>query len=720
MNSKDNSGNELTLIQAVDALTAIAETHWEQEEIAWASDEELDFKHPTWLLSENSDRARGIVRDIFKAVLKHLKHFYHSEYTLATDSKTLEGIKTIMVLVGDAAKKIDHFTKLFDEKHYGSATKLLEYKQLQEFYKKKISRTIDESTLGKWLLALTQRTLKEHQEKHAEGMRSLETRHIFVDLEAIKKDRDYELFFVRKEDGLRFFNPRIVRNMKLVADFGTHLGRVGDRELFYDQKLWEDRQAHGFAKAILSGIEGCLEKNYSQLVTGKENLCTSLVNMSIMGLMLAANPSRLLGSGSSKGCESYLFDFMNFLRLALQSHEYQRIVAYPYEDRAPSQEAALKILHEMLRVLYSGVDFSEEIRSYLSYIFEEAQKEISPEHYSGAIVNGALSSFLAGGYASMKKFLKHYPYESLEKVLAPIEDGNYNEFDPWMQMQLPKKTLELDLNGREVNWVISSSPTRQEFIHKAHLIEEFMSYLRRHQPEDGFALIFNYQDRTDWHEHARAQALEKLEHVPEFRSFLNVVSISKDTEFYWQEVPYSEDHQTQLFKEHLVGHVSDNHGGYYIGNHLRSLLPENYFSTLFDQIHRLFFGARNVLSKDLRLDFIEIYHLFLQLKLIEISAAKTVFAICKDGIDVSVASSGLVKAFMLLLEQEIGKSERDNLSYLLQSPALLRRHRIIDSERFERFISALRTIESAKEDLGAEKFNEEVTKITSIRKLPNT
>ncbi len=70
-------------------------------------------------------------------------------------------------------------------------------------------------------------------------MRKLgETKHLFVDLDSVKKDILSMNFFYRKEDGTRFFNPRLIRNIKLVSDFGLNVGKEEEKDPLFDLTTW--------------------------------------------------------------------------------------------------------------------------------------------------------------------------------------------------------------------------------------------------------------------------------------------------------------------------------------------------------------------------------------------------------------------------------------------------------------------------------------------------
>ena len=78
--------------------------------------EKIAYKTVHWLHKDDAASTINLVKEIFRVILHYLKQFYKSDYGRVTDQKTLDEIKTIMVLVGEAAKKLDKYTELFHQK----------------------------------------------------------------------------------------------------------------------------------------------------------------------------------------------------------------------------------------------------------------------------------------------------------------------------------------------------------------------------------------------------------------------------------------------------------------------------------------------------------------------------------------------------------------------------------------------------------------------------
>lgn len=714
MGAHRNNEGALSLMDAVEALSTIAETHWEENPISMEEQPGgiIDWKDAHWLYGKNKEKVANNIRGIFKVILKHLREFYQGESTVVTSSKMLEGIKTIMLLVGEAAKKIDRFTDIFKKQQAHSVLELKEYKQLQDFYKRKISRTIDEALLGKWILALTERTLREHQMVHSDGIRTLETKHVFVDLDSVKRDTEYELFFIRKEDGTRFFSYPLIKNIKLVCDFEFYLGQSPEKDLIIEEKIWSDCYSQAFASSVYQSAKSTLRHSYPLIVHNKGNELIGLLNKAIVALLLAASPTRLISKGSYKGCQSYLLDFQMFLRETLNHREFQQLVVFDNSDELSLQlKAVKKIVQALLYGIFVQGTGEAAIQPYLNYLRKESNALISSEHSKEAQHSGLVWNRIASNFNAMQKFLKRHPNGPLNKVLEALEEENNLSFDPFLQQLLPERHFILNTKDKAISIHLLASPTAQEFINKATVIEEFKNFLRKSINMHHKVVLINFQDRTSWREHARAQALEELQQGTQFQNCLTVITLSKDTEFYRQEAPYSEDHKLIAFKEHFCEHFLDNHAGYYFSDSIKKIIDSDWVNSLFDKISKVFFSSRNVLVKEARQNFIELFYLFIQLKVLEITGAEVLYFNCKDGLDISSTASLLLFAFLKMLSAE-GLSEADinKMEGMIYLPAILRRERVLIPERFHRMLGAFKVIEGLREELGNEPFIHRVHK----------
>jgi hypothetical protein len=109
------------------------------------------------------------------------------------------------------------------------------------------------------------------------------------------------------------------------------------------------------------------------------------------------------------------------------------------------------------------------------------------------------------------------------------------------------------------------------------------------------------------------------------------------------------------------------------------------------------------------LDFIEIFSLFLELKVIDLVRPDVVSFMCKDGVDQSQAAAVKLYVLLKLIHQErLSEHDRERLDAMLYGPALLYRERLMLPERFNRLLSVIKTLESIRGELGRAEFAKEL------------
>lgn len=703
--------SNLSLLEAVEALSSIADMELDRD-IGIAQRHELivqekPFTYRTvhWLHKQGATETVQIIKEIFRVILSYLSSYYNKEYRSVTEPQAVEGIKTIMVLVGEAAKKLDRYTNLFFAKK-SSVTDLREYKQLQEFYLTRFARKVDERMLGRWLLELTKKAWKEGGRLKLTGKPAIETKHVFIDMEGVRKDSEYELLLMRKEDGTRFYSPRLIRNIKLVCDFGEYFPptKMGLNPL-EDVSIWEDRVCRGAAKEILSALGQKMHRFYREVLRLKDKEIVENVNKSLMALMLAANPQNQLRDSQLKSCKDYFADFQRYLRSALRTNDYHKLITYPPKTSDGIAHCVLDVVHSLCQALFENVKSHQEIASFIHSILQVSREQQSSEHEKAA---KTLWSAVSSDGAALVKLFKHYTAGPLYKMIEILQNSGVQAFDPIVQHNLPCRLFALRMEERKIINLLLPSPTHQEMIQKASVIEEFKGFLRAYLKNHANPkhLMINLQDRTSWREHARCAVLEELQHADEFDGALTVVTLAKDTEFYHQLAPYSQENRADIFMQNFKDMLQDTNAGFYFPNEVSNQLFPQFMDGVMETIHRIFFSGRNVLSKEHRLDFIEIFYLFLQLKLIEIIKPDSFSLTCKDGVDIGPAASIQLCAFMSLVSSDkITHDKRDQLNLMLHAPALMIRNRLIQPERFNRMISAIRCMESTRLQNGEEQFS---------------
>ncbi len=704
----------ISIIEAVDALSSIADLEFDrdtgivQKHEVVLEDEKIDYKTVHWLHERDAPSTMHLVKEIFRVILHYLKQFYKKEYGYLTDPRTVEGIKTIMVLVGEAAKKLDKYTILFKEAKSKSVTQFKEYRQLQDFYLSKIDRKIDEGILSKWILGLSLGWQKETNialtGTKTESEAFTEVRHVFVDLETVKKDSEYELFFIRKDDGSRFFSPRLLRNIKLVCDFGSYFGSRPEIDPLESIKIWHDRILHACGRNMIRSLGPQMQQFYHDMCKHRGNELIIIVNKAMMALLLSSHAHNLLRHNPNKTCGEYFEDFQYFLREAMHNREYQRWLAYPPEKNHFGNDV-MDMIHLLDRGVFVTLQGMQEMIPVISGLVKQASQTQSKEHLDEITVSKSLWSRMTSDYAAMTKLLKHHPNGPLIKVLDILEEHSYHVFDPLMQHNVPNQLYDISFNEKRINLIRMPAPILQEVINKAAIDEEFKGFLRANNKRGFKHLLFNLQDKTSWRECARSSAVEDLQNQDEFKKSLAVVTLATDTDFYHQLAPYNQNNHAVNFMDQFKEHILGEDTGFYFPEAIDRKALSKFIDKTFETIHRIFFSSKNVLVRESRTDFIEIFYLLLQLKIVEWLNPDSFSFTCKDGIDIGESyGAGLFAFLKLINHREWTESDWEYFNFMLYGPALIIRERIMLPEKFNRMASAIRAIENAQREFGVNNF----------------
>ena len=701
------------IVEAVETLSSIAELESgselgiTEEHRLVVQDVSVKYRTVHWLHEQEAAETVKIVKEIFRIILDYLQSFYEDEYE--QKKETFENVKTIMVLVGEAAQKLDKYTTIFKDTKLGSVTQLKEYKQLQDFYHNKISAKVEENFVKEWMKQLPQVVKQKPSKVKLKKKGKISTKHIFVDLEAVKQDLEYELFFMRKEDGTRFYNPRLIRNIKLVCDFGDYFGERVSVDPLLAVQMWLDKCLHVAAQNILQSVGDTLDYFCHEAMKEKDKRLVSCLNKAVMALMLSANARNLLHNSPVKSCHQYFLDFQGFLREALCTRQYCKMLAYPPKKNEHFLTCLLELVHALCRALFLNI---HSYRDVGVVVLELIEKYVSEEGFAEKEEHNhmMLWSKLSEDYEALEEVVKRHPHGPLHKVLEFLQEFGSQYFDSLIQYNIPNHLFDIYLPRRKVSFLHLPSPTHQEYINKAAVISEFKGFL--HSCREGFHkkhhLLINLQDRTSWREHYRCSVLEELHKHPYFKDELTVVTLTKDTDFYHQLEPYHKVNRAKVFFKHFEEHLKGVHSGYYFPLTIKGDLFPKWSENMINAIHQFFFEGKNVLSRDQRLVFIEIFYMLLELKLIEICKADSVSLTCKDAIDTGSAASAQLYAFAKLIGgQALDEKDREYLDVMLFIAPLMIRERNLLTNRFQRMRDVIKLIETKMHEMGSREFSKE-------------
>lgn len=710
MEDQNKQNSHLSVAEAVDTLTEIADMDMDTgQEMGFSREQNPeDVKQPhgraiQWLNNAEPEKCLRVAKETFRVILNYLRKFYRDRTVYVSNDPSFEGIKAIMVLVGEAAKKLDRYIHSSPLMNGKSVLELKEYKKLQEFYQSKVAHNINIGRLGEWILALTNKPKEIKQELGFQASVQ-QAKHVFVDLDSVKDDSEYELFFLRKEDGSRYFSPRLLRNMKLVGDFEAFFGKEEMENPLAEVHEWMDKYYQYSALRILQEIGNLKDRFFGDIFKHKDNELVHDIGSCLMALMMCSNSRNSIRITHLKNCEKYFRDFQVYLRHALHTREYAKLVAYPPRANNKTGICLQALVHLLCRGLYMSCHGYREIVGGLEGLLESMDERKTEEQRDEKF----LWKQLKNDYEMFKKMFKGRQNASLVKILDSLQEGNCNSFDPLLQKTMQARLYELSYDNHKILNVRMGCPTVQEYVNKALVNDEFKAFLRgcTKETHPKNLLFINLQDRTSWREHARCAALEELQNHEGFDESFAVATIARETDFAYQLSPYDQDNKVDVFFDHFKAHFGDESSGYYFPKGLKGVLSEEFFEGLFNGVHQVFFSGKNMLLRDPRLDFIEIFDALLILKIIETAKPDSVCLLCKDGVDSSASMNAFLYCLLKLTNSPDPLSEEEwlQLNSILYLPAMMVRERLIQYDVFSRFISALKTVENVKQELGGKEF----------------
>ena len=664
-----------------------------------------------------------LARECFKGVFLHLQEMTKNESSYAMSPEVQEEIKSIILLAGEAAFKLESYLTNTEGKA-GRILNLPEYKELQDFYRNKLDRpAITQEKIGRWVLGIgklpfpdfTPRIFRPTQE-----ITTFNPQHLFIDLDEVRSDSDYELFFIRKEGGGRFFNPRLIRNMHLITEFGIETVSSQQEPLFLPLDEWFDTMAHDHALSLVRKGGSTFDFFTSERGKFKEKDLQNDLTKALLALLLASQGRFLHHQRPSKSCVDFYEDFLGFFRSAVRSYDYQKLISYPPRENNKLGKLLLSLIHLAGRVIFFEMPGIMVCKPLVNQLLVEGYERDPNLNENDLTLN--LGDTLESDARAIFDTLRYYGNSALRKTLEDLDHEEEAGFDPFIQKNWPHRYMELMFSEEEIHFIRLPCPTIQKMIDHPLIIEEFKAGLRGLRTKDPEAkvLIINFQNRASWKENKRSLVIEDLNDKEEWEGKVSVVSLEVDTDFYHQDAPYDEENSWTAFRDQFKEHLLENHETLYLPESVQNDWREKGIDELLKEVHQVFFRGANHLSREERIAFIDIAYNFVILKFIDLIGPRVVAYTCKDGIELSNMFFGELYASLLLFnDRSIAQTERETLNTILFAPALLLRERAPNPQRMERVVLTLKAIETARKKKGGPIFRDTIlTRLSRLYKNP--
>ncbi len=688
MSRRKNYSDDPSILEAVDNLSSMAELEVEEARVEKkeSTDETIRLNVNKWLDPRNEQKSLDSAKNTFKAVQKYLEHVYAKEGKSLKDIEMQKGVRSIIALANEAAFKLDQCRAVFGDKT--SVTQTKEFRDLIEFYEKKILKRFEE---------VIQSEEEWGEEWGGEEDAADIQRRGLKDLESVTRDRDYELFHLTKEDGTRFYNRNLIRHIRLVADFDQLVSSVDGDDPLLKVRLVQDKEAQRASKSIYEHLGNDLDRWIRRAGKFREDPLVQTFFRAIMALLLSANKYNTIMQTSCKPSIAYFADFQYYLRATLYNVDYLSIIENPPEETDPFYENMIEVIHKTCYQLFVHKEDSSDALSLFVKILG-----LSDVPASEKSVRSSLSTWneVLDHHEALHGELTKFPSGPLFKVLDIIHEGPPEDFDPYMNDDRPAERFNLHFGKSHIQVITMGCPTRQAFVHKAEVIPEFVGFLRHMKKHSQKALVINFQDRTSWKEFARCSALEALHATAEFRFEIDIVTFPKDTDFTEQSDTYLKLNNAEEFKQNLLEQFkSEEECGFHFPKYFKRDELHEFANICIDTIHSTFFGKKDILSRKNRLDFIELFTQILIYKFLVVSQATHLFYTAKDGIDIPAVAAATTFALSKILggSSDWHEEEKESYSSYIFLPALLVRERAVDLRLLSRSVSMLSVVSAELE-----------------------
>ncbi|NGX49461.1 MAG: hypothetical protein K940chlam5_01059 [Candidatus Anoxychlamydiales bacterium] len=688
MRQKTKEIIELTIHDALANLGALSEMKIDAKEPIGIvkkhkiviEDEAFSYRSMDWFISDDAEALIESIKDTYKVVLDYLIKIYEKDFIYFDDPKCRKGIQAIMVMATDAANKVDkYFDLLEDVQNIEKIVDTTEYKELKSFYVDSLAKKFTESLEGeepwdkKWLE--NEHSLLLDIEKS--GLKDFET---------LKKDEDYELFYLVDDDEKPFFDHELIRNIKLFCSFDESSLIDIEADPLIRIRTFLDKDFQRASIDILEKSQKIIDKYFFQNFHKNINSqIVTLINEAIFALDLAANPRHLITSSFYKNSIEYFHDFQSFLRDIISTDEYQKIIAYDLDDKRAN--CIKDLVHTLCEHFFLRNSFiKQEMIGFIHMLIRKGDEKRKFKYPKKA----SFYNTILENDESIQIILDSYPSGPLMKILDVIRLEEMSLFDPLLQDNAPSKLYEIDHKKNQLNVIRCPSPTKQYIISSAEVVDAFKGFLRSFEKDQKY-LFINLQDKNSYKDQARSGAVELLEKRADFKNNIVIVTLDKTSEFYHQSGTYINVNKATDFIKIFRNEIVSKEGSFTI-----KFTDDLYrfMDKAIEFIHKQFFMNKNVLTRKNRLDFIEIFYNFFVLKLIEVHNPQVMSFSDKDAIDNGSLAAACFYNFLKILKNEsFTKESEDYFRWLIYGPALLIRERSINSLDLTRMISSINTID---------------------------
>ncbi|MCE5316039.1 MAG: hypothetical protein LLG04_01575 [Parachlamydia sp.] len=304
-----------------------------------------------------------------------------------------------------------------------------------------------------------------------------------------------------------------------------------------------------------------------------------------------------------------------------------------------------------------------------------------------------ISKLLGEAYEQHRHMPKYVGYDKENYLTEILLEGN-----------MPLVVTLFDLPGKKVPIMRSGTMVRDlaidEISQKPPVLAmspEFTYYLLAQAKKGKTHLYVNFMRQIQHHtkqhdvEDQRTRLIEQLEMDPATGKTARVITLDKNSPFYYQEGPFSDLNEVAQFKRQFLANLTQEGptARYYWSKHLDAKRWKETLNTIVEQVHQRYFGSKAELSAAERSGFIELAYLKIVEAAIQQLNVDAVNISCRHCIDRAASFIGLFYFDQLLKQSPTLSGEKlSRLMAFVYAPGLFFHDRPIHVYRVEILQSA--------------------------------
>lgn len=343
---------------------------------------------------------------------------------------------------------------------------------------------------------------------------------------------------------------------------------------------------------------------------------------------------------------------------------------------------AISALESLSEWLYIGSNLMPEISSFIAeQLPAEANAELEKTSSSET------PNFINRWHNKLNLLPKFNGLDDLGRLYDPHHLGD-----------LPTFLFNYSLKDKQIKMIRTPAITRdiarnsKGEISQVQIVEEFRSFLDSYKKQGKVHLYVNLMERAKTSEGTRTRTIEALE--KEYPDTLHVISLSKNSPFYTQMNEHQAIDDPATFKTNFLRELSKEQNSYfYFSPALNNVQWQEKCREILDNVHRTKFNNATHLTREQRLDFIEVAYTEIIEAAMEILKPDSCNISCKSCIDRGAAL--LAEQFVKHCRnssKELTGDQRKQFVAIALAPAILSQNRVMQPKFNARMHTATQLI----------------------------